>query len=85
MDAVIYTTNQYGEYISKPLFCGEYLEGITTASKFGNANSGFIGFGVAITGSSCYNLSLMEPADRNKLLRKLYTEEGLNFQIGDVV
>ena len=82
MDAVIYTTNQYGEYISKPLFCGEYLEGITTASKFGKANSGFIGFGVAITGSSCYNLSLMEPADRHKLLRRLYTEEGLNFQIG---
>jgi len=37
----------------------------------------FEGFGVAITGSSCYNLSQMEPAERRQLLQRIYGEEGL--------
>ncbi len=83
MKAVMYMTNEYGEYISKPVYAGGTLSGITTAAKDENrANTQFLGFGVAITGSSCYNLSLMEKAEREALLRKLYSKEGLNFGIG---
>ncbi len=83
MKAIMHTTNEYGEYISKPLNYGVPLSGITTAVKSKNVtNTDFIGFGVAITGSSCYNLSLMENSERYKLLRKLYSREGLNFGIG---
>ncbi len=83
MKAVMCTTNEYGTYISKPLSDGVSLSGITTAIKSENtANTDFIGFGVAITGSSCYNLSLMERAERYELLKKLYSKEGLNFGIG---
>lgn len=83
MKATMHATNEYGEYISRPVYDGLFLSGITTAVKTENiANTGFMGFGVAITGSSCYNLSLMETNDRRKLLKNLYSKDGLNFQIG---
>ena len=44
--------------------------------------SGFGGFGVAITPSSCYELSLMTPAERKTLLTHLYTKEGLGLSVG---
>jgi hypothetical protein len=70
----IYTTNEYGEYTSKPINYGVSLSGVTTAFKTEHiVNTDFLGFGVAITGSSCYNLSLMEKADRNALLKNLYS------------
>ena len=83
MKVTMYTTNDYGEYISKPINSGVPLSGITTAIKNQNVlNNEFIGFGVAITGSSCYNLSLMKSVERHKLLKNLYSKDGLNFQIG---
>ena len=83
MKATIYTTNEYGEYISRPVTYGQPLSGITTAVKSENTvNTDFMGFGVAITGSSCYNLSLIEGSERYELLRRLYSKEGLNFGIG---
>lgn len=83
MKATMYTTNEYGEYLSKPVYDGLSLEGITTAVKSEKiANTDFMGFGVAITGSSCYNLSLMKSNDRHELLKNLYSKNGLNFQIG---
>ena len=42
-------------------------------------NSGHLGFGVAITGSSCYNLSLMDTQQRADLLNSLYGKDGLGF------
>ena len=36
------------------------------------------GFGAAVTASSCYNLSLMEPEERSALIDELYGPEGLN-------
>lgn len=83
MKAVMYTTNEYGEYIAQPIYAGAPLAGITTAEKAeSEANTDFLGFGVAITGASCYNLSLMDGPQRDALLRSLYTTEGLNLGIG---
>ena len=82
MRATIYTTNDYGEYRCKTIPHGTTLSGITTAVTAEDIFTGFMGFGVAITGSSCYNLSQMEPGARQKVLRYLYTKDGLNFQIG---
>jgi len=42
----------------------------------------FKGLGVAITGSSCYNISLMEKDERKRLLKSVYSDEGLNLSIG---
>lgn len=44
-------------------------------------NRGFMGFGVAITPSSCYELSNMEPEARHALLEEIYTEKGLNLSV----
>lgn len=42
----------------------------------------FLGFGVAITGSSCYNLFQMKKEERTALLKKIYGKEGLGLSIG---
>lgn len=85
MKATVYTTNEHGEYVSSPLYFGESLSGITTAERVCDAeNTGFIGFGVAVTGSSCYNLSRMDGAGRERLLRDIYSRDGLNFNIARV-
>ena len=83
MAAKIYITNGYGEYSSKDLTYGVSLSGATEVKKANVAqNIGFKGIGVAITGSSCYNLSEMDYAERQKLLQFLYTKEGLDLSIG---
>ena len=83
MRATIYTTNDHGEYRCKPISYGIPLSGITTIKAAeAPAHTAFLGFGVAITGSSCYNLSQMEPGERRKVLQHLYSKDGLNLQIG---
>lgn len=83
MKATMYTTNEYGEYYSKPVNYGVSLWDVSIATKTENTvNTDFIGFGAAITGSSCYNLSLMESSERHTFLKKIYSEEGLNLKIG---
>lgn len=47
-------------------------------------NTGFLGFGVAITGASCYNLSLMEEGERTDLLKKIYSKEGLGLSVARI-
>ena len=72
MKATMYTTNEYGEYYSKPINYGVSLWDVSIATKTENTvNTDFIGFGAAITGSSCYNLSLMESSERHTFLKKL--------------
>jgi len=44
----------------------------------------FLGFGMAITGSSCYNLSLMEPKERRAFLESIYTKKGLGLSVGRI-
>lgn len=83
MKPFMYTTSERGEYIKHELTCGMPLSGISTVIIDPQIrNDGFIGFGVAITGSSCYNLSKMNPVDRHALLERLYSPEGLGFGIG---
>ena len=50
MRATIYTTNDYGEYRCKTIPHGTTLSGITTAVTAEDIFTGFMGFGVAITG-----------------------------------
>ena len=46
--------------------------------------NGFYGFGVAITPSSCYELSLMDKEERQKLLKHLYSKEGIGLSVGRI-
>ena len=47
-------------------------------------HSDFQGFGVAITGSSCYLLNKMSPEKRKALLNEVYSEDGLGLSIARV-
>ena len=44
-------------------------------------NEKFNGFGVAITGSSCYELSTMSPEHRDAFLEDIYGRDGLNLSV----
>ena len=44
----------------------------------------FMGFGVAITGSSCYNLSIMDETARKEFIEKVYSKDGLNLSIARI-
>lgn len=39
------------------------------------------GYGVALTGASCYELSLMEPDKRKEFLNDIYSENGMNLNV----
>lgn len=83
MSTYMYTTSDRGDFVRHGLNCGMPLSGITSVSiDSGKKNTDFLGFGVAITGSSCYNLSKMDPEQRHTLLKSLYSREGLGFGIG---
>ncbi len=83
MSCKIYTTNTHGEYFEKEIFPSEYLAGACSAEKAAYyVNRGFWGFGAAITGASCYNLSKLDAETRHALLKHLYTSEGLNLGVG---
>ena len=45
-------------------------------------NSCFSGFGVAITGASCYELSTMSEEARDKFLCDIYGTDGINLSVG---
>ena len=42
----------------------------------------FLGFGVAITGSSCYELNTMTPNAREAFLKSVYSQDGLGLSVG---
>lgn len=82
MKVTQYATNKYGEFISYELKPALKLDGIFTAEAAkGTENQDFLGFGVAITGSSCYNLYQMEAEERRKFLESIYGKEGLGLTI----
>lgn len=83
MKAIQYSTNKYGEMYPFELKESLCMGGVAIAVPIEDKKfSGFLGFGVAITGSSCYNLSLMEENERHKLLESIYGEKGLGLSVG---
>ena len=72
------------DFIARPVFQSEPLFGIQSIKREEVAFDSFGGFGVAITGSSCYNLAQMEKSEREKLLKSLYSKDGLGFSVGRV-
>ncbi len=77
-----YTTNDHGVLHTEPVFtagceCGAALH-IMVEDAPANVCKGF---GVALTGSSCYMLSQMDSAERKKLLGYVYGKDGLNLSV----
>ncbi len=57
------------------------LSGAKTLTAAPEVSNDFLGFGVAITGSSCYLLAQMEPAARRALLESIYGKKGLGLSV----
>lgn len=83
MRATQYSTNKYGEMTAYGLRPSVYMRGAVRAcARRECANSGFLGLGVAITGSSCYNLWQMEREERRVFLQSIYGKDGLGLSVG---
>ena len=77
MKAIQLFTDQ-NHYMSKAeVFPSLYISRANTLHISENVVQGFKGCGVAITGASCYELSLMEEQERQELLEFVYTKKGL--------
>ena len=79
----IYTTDNFGFMREREAFpSDEKLGGVLTLCVNDNeTKDGFEGFGVALTGSSCYVLDGMNEADRAELLDKIYGADGLGLSV----
>ena len=64
---------------------GTEMSGIYTLRLTGEKRKEEImGFGVALTGSSCYHLNSMEPEKRRAFLKEIYGKDGLGLNVGRV-
>ncbi len=70
-------TNGYGVQRCKTVPTAVCMGGVHTAEKTGVPYTGFEGFGVALTGSSCWNLMQMEAGARRAFLESIYGKNGL--------
>lgn len=82
MKVTQYLTTEGLSFVTRPIFSSVPMSGarkVTRTEKV--VSDDFLGFGVAITGSSCYDLALMQPDERTKLLRDIYTKEGIGLSV----
>lgn len=76
-----FTTNGY-TLSKREIAPALQMSGIHTVSTTGKILSkDFLGFGVALTGSSCYLLAQMPCEERTALLQRLYGKDGLNLSV----
>jgi len=77
-----YLTTDNLEFAEREIFPAVHMPGAYQMKRTDKTVSDdFLGFGVAITGSSCYDLSLMEPSERAALIRDIYTKDGIGLSI----
>jgi len=84
MSAKITFTDQTHSHSEREIFTSQYVPGAVTLQVSSQSYNGFAGFGVAITPSSCYELSLMNPFERKELLRHIYSKDGIGLSVGRV-
>ena len=68
----------------REIFKSPCVPGANMLDISNNSFSNFDGFGVAITPSSCYELSLMDSLERKKLLHHIYSKDGLGLSVGRI-
>ena len=81
--AVQYYTDKTAQMNVREVFPTLTVPGAVHAAPVSNpSTTGVYGFGVAITPSSCYILSKMEPEQRREFLQYVYGKDGLNLSVG---
>ena len=82
MKGTMIYTDQNHEQSVHALFPSLYVPAAEALAVSQEGFLGFLGFGVAITPSSCYELSLMAPAERTALLKRIYGKDGIGLSVG---
>ena len=82
MSAKIRFTDKDHSLTEREIFASQYVPGAVTLQVSDQSYSGFDGFGVAITPSSCYELSLIDPSERKELLQRIYSKDGVGLSVG---
>lgn len=78
-----YTTSPNLSMSECRVFPSELMTGAVQVRATGKVISDdFLGFGVAITGSSCYLLNQMDKESRRALLEYIYGKDGANLSVG---
>lgn len=81
-----FSTDNYGICRARDVYTTkeEPRGSLTVRVSNETVHDGFQGFGVAVTGSSCYLLYKMDEAKRKAILSDLYGEDGLGFSVARV-
>ena len=80
--ATQYFTSKDKFFMSRPVYRTPTRSGIETVTVAQTScTDGFMGFGVALTGSSCYLLNEMKREERSALLRDVFSPQGLNLSV----
>ncbi len=78
-----YTTSPNLEMSESRVFPSELMNGAAQVKLTGKMlTENFLGFGVAITGSSCYLLNQMDKESRRSLIEQIYGKDGANLSVG---
>ena len=85
MKATAIVTNTNHRLYESEIFYSEIMPGADTFLKVSDkGHDGFLGFGLALTSGSCYELNLMEPEKRKELLKHVYGEDGIALNVGRI-
>ena len=84
MKAKMLFTNNDHVLAEREVFEALEVPGAETLKVSKSYTEGFLGFGVAITPSSCYELSLMESSERESFLKSIYSSDGLGLSVGRI-
>ncbi len=83
--AIQYFTDKNMNFHTREIFKTPHMPGAVQIKTADMATvTDFKGFGVAITGSSCYLLNKMEKAERTEFLKSIYSPCGLNLSVGRI-
>lgn len=80
-----YYTSKDRFFAPRPIFQSPKRDGAETLTVSQTpCNTDFLGFGVALTGASCYLLNEMDPDARKVLLEDVFSPKGLNLSVARV-
>jgi len=76
-----YYTDSTHSLAKREVFPSVFMNNAITLTVGDEISEGFLGYGVAVTGSSCYQLSLMSEEDRKKTIEYLYSKENVGLSV----
>lgn len=77
-----YFTDATHSLAKREVFPSVFMNNAITLTVGDEISRDFMGYGVAITGSSCYQLSTMSPEERRRTIEYIYGKNGVGLSVG---